>query len=362
MDPGPDTPLATSTPAQRQALRMRRFGMAAGTYALGLSILALCWRLGLFPGAALVRIGTLFLLLNLGLLLTFARGWNERFSDPSLTALQVCLAATMVALILVLGRHIQFVATPFYSVLFVFGMLSLSARALAAVNVYVLASYCVAMLVRHHRYADTWDYRVEFVSLALVVGGTVWFAVAAAYISGLRKRLRASLQQIATLASHDALTGLWNRRQIDLELEASVKQASRRNEPLCVALVDIDHFKRINDRHGHAMGDAVLVGVAARLGAALRSSDRVGRYGGEEFLLVLPATTPAQALALAERLRGELEAPCALPAGEPAVTASFGIAAWRGGEPVGDLLRRADRALYRAKDAGRNRVEVDAAA
>ncbi|MDE2368705.1 MAG: GGDEF domain-containing protein [Burkholderiales bacterium] len=358
----PFTPLATRTPAQQQNLRLRRFGMAAATYGLGFSILGLCWLLGLFPGAALARIAALFLLINGTLLVTFLRGWNERFADPSLTVQQVCLAVTMVAVILILGRNIQFLATPFYSVLFVFGMLRLSAREIAGVAVYVLASYCVAMGVRHHLYADTWDYRVEFVGLALVVGGSVWFAVAAAYISSLRSRLRASLQRIAMLASHDALTGLWNRRQIDLELEASIKQADRHGDALCVALVDIDHFKRINDRHGHAVGDEVLVLVADRLAASLRASDRVGRYGGEEFLLVLPATTMAQAAALAERLRGQLEALRALPAGEPAVTASIGVAAWRDDENVGALLRRADQALYRAKDAGRNRVVAEAPA
>ena len=354
----PSTPERPRTTAP-QTLRLRRFAMASSTYALGLAILALCWQMRLFPGAALAQVAALFLLINLGLLAAFATHWNERFEDPSLTALQVCLAVTMVALIQVLGREVQFLAAPFYSVLFVFGMLKLSARDLAGVAAYVLASYGVAMLLRYHLYADALDLRVEVLGAVLVVTCSVWFAVAASYISNLRARLRASLQQIAALATRDALTGLSNRRQIDLDLEAAVKHVRRHVGPLCVALVDVDHFKSVNDRFGHTVGDEVLMAVAGTLAGSVRAGDHVGRFGGEEFLLILPAATVAQASALLERLRSRLEALPVLPSGERPVTASFGLAAWRGDESAADLVRRADQALYRAKNAGRNRVVAD---
>ena len=265
----------------------------------------------------------------------------------------------MVAVIQVLGRDVQFVAAPFYSVLFVFGMLKLSARELAGVAAYVLASYAVAMLLRHGLYDGALELLAEAVGTALVVICSVWFAAAASYISNLRARLRTSLQQNAALATRDALTGLSNRRQIDLDLEASVGDARRHGSPLCVALADVDHFKSVNDRFGHAVGDEVLMSVAACLAGSLRAGDRVGRLGGEEFLLILPATTMAQASSLAERLRAQLEVLQALPLGERPVTVSFGLAAWRGDESTADLVRRADQALYRAKDAGRNRVVAD---
>ena len=359
MSPTASTLKPPRTPEQHQALRLRRFGMASSTYALGLLILALCWQLNLFPGAAMAQVAGLFLVINLGLLGTFVTGWNERFEDPSLTALQVCLAVTMVATIQVLGRDVQFVAAPFYSVLFVFGMLKLSVRELAGVAAYVLASYGVAMLLRYHLYADALDFRVEVISAVLVVASSVWFAVAASYISNLRARLHSSLQKIAALATRDALTGLSNRRQIDLDLDGSVKHAHRRGDPMCVALVDIDHFKSVNDRFGHIVGDEVLISVAGCLAGSLRAGDHVGRFGGEEFLLVLPGTTMAQASSLVERLRVRLEALPPLPSGERPVTASFGLAAWRGDESAADLLLRADQALYRAKSAGRNRVVAD---
>ena len=354
----PCTARPTLTPAQRQALRLRRL-MAASTYALGLVMLTLCWQLGLFPGAALAQVAGLFLLINVGLLAAFTTGWNERFDDPSLTAPQVCLGGIMVAIIQVLGRDVQFIAAPFYSVLFVFGMLQLNARDLARVTAYLLVSYCAAMLLRYQLYRDALDLRVEAIGAALVVACSVWFAAAASYISKLRARLHASLQQIAVLATHDALTGLWNRRQIDLDLEAAIEHARRHGSTLCVALVDVDHFKAVNDRYGHAMGDEVLIRVAGCLADSLRAGDRVGRFGGEEFLLVLPATTMAEVSSLAERLRERLETLQTLPAGERPVTASFGLAAWRGAESAADLVRRADQALYRAKHAGRNRVVAD---
>jgi diguanylate cyclase (GGDEF)-like protein len=353
------TALKARTPQQQQELRLRRFGMASSTYLLGLVILSLCTLLGLFPAASLLAVGLCFAVVNAGLLLGFVSGWNQRFRDPSLTALQVCVAVTMVALILVVGRDVHFVAAPFYSVLFVFGMLQLRARDLAGVAGWVLVCHSAAVLLRHQVYGSGLDMRAEAVTAVTVGGSSVWFAVAATYISNLKTRLRLSLQHIAALATHDGLTGLWNRRQIDMDLEAAVKHAERQGSALCVAMVDVDHFKAVNDRHGHAMGDEVLKAVAGSLQGSLRTGDQVARYGGEEFILLLPATTMAQATALAERLRVRLQALQSLPPGEPPVTASFGLAAWRGGESAADLVRRADQALYRAKGGGRNRVEAD---
>ena len=359
MPTAPHTPEPSRTPEKHQALRLRRFGMASSTYGLGLVVLVLSWQLRLFPGAALAQVAALFLVINLGLLAAFATTWNQRFEDPSLTVLQVCLGVTMVAVIQVLGRDVQFVAAPFYSVLFVFGMLKLSARDLTGVVAYVLVSYGLAMLLRYRLYAEALDLRVEVISAVLVVTCSVWFAVAASYISNLRARLRSSLQQIATLATRDALTGLSNRRQIDLDLEASIEHVQRYGGTLCVALVDVDHFKSVNDRFGHTVGDEVLTTVATCLAASLRPADRVGRFGGEEFLVILPATTMAEANSLLQRLRARMETAQPLPSGERPVTASFGLAAWRGDESPGDLVRRADQALYRAKNAGRNRVVAD---
>ncbi|MBN9424511.1 MAG: hypothetical protein BGO63_16895 [Candidatus Accumulibacter sp. 66-26] len=162
--------------------------------------------------------------------------------------------------------------------------------------------------------------------------------------------------QLATLASRDGLTGALNRRAGDERLAAEVQRAGRSGQALAALMVDVDHFKRVNDSFGHAAGDTVLREVGALLGSAVRGSDSVIRYGGEEFLVLLPDTDAAGAAALAEKLRGALAAECGREIG--GVTASLGVAAARGAIDAEALLRAADRALYAAKAGGRNRVCV----
>jgi diguanylate cyclase (GGDEF)-like protein len=165
-------------------------------------------------------------------------------------------------------------------------------------------------------------------------------------------------QQLRLLAGTDPLTGLANRRQALYLLERLV--ADRRSESAPVVLLgDLDHFKRINDRCGHEMGDFVLCEVATALRDHTRESDTVARWGGEEFLVVLPRTRPCEAAELGERLRACIEAlSIADVRGRPVpVTLSVGIAALGAQDTVAAWLRRADEALYRAKDSGRNRCE-----
>jgi diguanylate cyclase (GGDEF)-like protein len=159
-------------------------------------------------------------------------------------------------------------------------------------------------------------------------------------------------------AATDALTGLPNNRAVRDTVRRMVAQASRSVSPLSAALLDLDHFKRINDAHGHGRGDEVLAAVAATLRSALRESDFVGRYGGEEFLILLPDTGKEQAQAVAEKVRAAVAA-TTLSRIEQPVTASLGVATMP--EDAGDadaLIRAADRALYVAKGNGRNRVEL----
>jgi diguanylate cyclase (GGDEF)-like protein len=159
----------------------------------------------------------------------------------------------------------------------------------------------------------------------------------------------------------DALTGLYNRGAIDSALRHQWELAARSGETFAVLLIDVDRFKRINDEHGHAVGDRVLTHIASVIEAEARQADSVGRYGGEEFLIVAPQSDLAGALLAAERLRAKMEAePIHARASELRVTLSIGVAARRGDDAnIEAVLARADRALYRAKDAGRNRVECD---
>jgi diguanylate cyclase (GGDEF)-like protein len=172
-------------------------------------------------------------------------------------------------------------------------------------------------------------------------------------------RLHHTIQRQATT---DDLTGLVNRRRFLEALDGEIVRAEALGTPVSIVLVDLDHFKLVNDRFGHAAGDEVLRQFAARALAHLRDVDVAGRLGGEEFAVVVPETNAAGAAAVAERLRGSL-ARLPLPAGAESalVTASFGVAERVQGEGGSDLLRRADAALYQAKREGRNRVAVAAA-
>ena len=165
-------------------------------------------------------------------------------------------------------------------------------------------------------------------------------------------------KQLQTQALTDELTGLNNRRQVMTRLEQEFHRAVRVGEPLCVISLDIDHFKRVNDTYGHPFGDLVLRSVAQRMMACLRQYDTVGRVGGEEFLIVAPASPIEESVVLAQRVIDSVSAePIEDRNSSITVTASAGVAVIVPNDAeADDLLRRADRCLYEAKAAGRNRV------
>jgi len=185
-------------------------------------------------------------------------------------------------------------------------------------------------------------------------GSPLYFTVSFRDITE-RKRLEAKLEQQASI---DPLTGALNRMRIEERGRLELMRCDRHGHKLSVVLVDLDHFKLINDTYGHAAGDLVLSGFGDLARACLRLTDLLGRWGGEEFVLLLPDTGPAGADRVAERLRANLQDFC-FPAGVRA-TASLGVASRRPGESLAYLIGRADGAMYRAKQDGRNRVVIDA--
>jgi diguanylate cyclase (GGDEF)-like protein len=177
------------------------------------------------------------------------------------------------------------------------------------------------------------------VGISLLLGAMLW----------LLAKVGALAQQVGRLARTDALTGVANRRAWDDELPRELVRAARTGQPLCVALVDLDHFKAYNDRHGHQAGDRLLKAAAAAWAGRLRKTDLLARYGGEEFAVLLPDCGLENAMEIAERLRtAQTEGTC-----------SIGLAAWDGREDAAGLVARADRALYAAKEAGRDRCLAD---
>jgi two-component system, cell cycle response regulator len=177
-------------------------------------------------------------------------------------------------------------------------------------------------------------------------------------------RLRRSVQQSIEMALHDPLTGLNNRRFLERRLPAMIEAARRRGLALTMMILDVDHFKRVNDTYGHEVGDRVLRGFAAQLRDIVRAGDLLCRLGGEEFVVVTPGCDAAEAARLAERARKTTEGwefAIGGAVGAVSITVSIGVAEWRETWDSAELYRRADRALYLSKAAGRNRVTQDAA-
>ena len=172
--------------------------------------------------------------------------------------------------------------------------------------------------------------------------------------------------EILKHATLDALTGFYNRRQLDERIKQEIASAKRQKTPLCAIMVDIDFFKSVNDKYGHATGDIVLKTVSKSMRSQLREYDIAGRYGGEEFAILLPFTRADEAVMVAERLRKAVEKKVIdisktnsdSAENEIHVTISLGIYEFKQSDTEEDLLQNADKALYRAKAEGRNRVVI----
>jgi diguanylate cyclase (GGDEF)-like protein len=176
----------------------------------------------------------------------------------------------------------------------------------------------------------------------------------------VKYELEEEREKLQHLATRDSLTGIWNRRVIFDLFASELARAEHEGYAVTGIMVDVDSFKKINDHYGHPVGDLVLQEIARRLGSCIRASDEVGRYGGEEFLIVLTDCAGHIALSRAEQFRKTIESePISFPQGELHVTCSFGVSWTKEGiYDRAELVREADDALYRAKQAGRNRVEM----
>ncbi|HTV57785.1 MAG TPA: diguanylate cyclase [Verrucomicrobiae bacterium] len=180
-------------------------------------------------------------------------------------------------------------------------------------------------------------------------------------IVDLQDQLIGAREELRFRATHDALTGIFNRAEILDALSREAVRQAREHGSFAIALVDLDHFKIVNDTYGHAAGDFVLREAARRMASCIRPYDMLGRYGGEEFLVVIPSTDVSGALCLAERIRAAVsKEPIASPNGPVQLTASLGVAISSGeySQSEDDLIQSADKALYIAKEKGRNRAEM----
>ncbi len=205
---------------------------------------------------------------------------------------------------------------------------------------------------------QVWIYR-GYLGLSAAAIIALVYGIIAGVSRSFRREIRTAEAKLVEMATRDSLTGLLNRREMFRLAEREAVQTVRKNRPLSTLLLDIDRFKNVNDTRGHAVGDAVIQETARTIATTLRRYDIACRYGGEEFLVILPETDLRQAATGAERLRRVVEStPVAAPdQGEPVrISVSIGVAEMRPGEAVDGLIARADAAMYAAKQGGRNRV------
>jgi diguanylate cyclase len=350
----------------RQAHRMRRYLMATCTSLMVLALLCLTAWQGFLPWDVLGVTAIAIILLVFGFYAAFRSGLNTRFADPSLTVPMILASTSVLAYVFYNANQARGVFMLLYLLPFLFGVFRLTTGALLALTLFNLTLYLVLLLALFHNKPGVLDPRLEIVQWIVLCVVLTWFAFMGGYISKLRRNLTASNVRLETafktiqeMSVRDELTGAYNRRYLMQLLVQEKNRVDRGGREMAVCILDIDYFKRINDDYGHLAGDEVLRVIAGEAQASLRTSDFFGRYGGEEFLMILTQTALEGARVIADRFRRRLEA-LNFPEidVELAVTTSIGIAEYVGGEDVVQTLARADAALYRAKHMGRNRVET----
>jgi diguanylate cyclase (GGDEF)-like protein len=291
-------------------------------------------------------------------------GHSLRYADPSLTVPQMCVAFVgSVAAYAIAGAG-RGAMIPILMVILMFGMYSLAPRTVHRLALLAVLLIGATMGLMALLKPAVYEPKIE-VGHFLMVGAMLGVvATLAGQLSRLRERLRRqkidlsnALDRIQDLATRDELTGLVNRRQMQEVMQLEHQRCMRSGHAFCIAVIDLDHFKQINDSYGHPVGDEVLRAFAREALAAIRISDVMARWGGEEFLLLMSDTRGTLARLGIERLRERCEAMRPRVGNLTlAVTLSAGVTEHRAGESLADTIARADQALYAAKAAGRNRV------
>ena len=345
----------------KQRLRLRRFIQASTFSVLYLVVLVIFYtqdkvdRETLFEACAIVST------LIFGFFIVFHVGLNRRFSDPSLTVFQLLAAVFTMLFVVYHAPDSRLAFTAFFFVALMFGMLRCSGTKLAVLGVVSLAAFALVIWCRYSDNHDAEMARLDMLQFVVISVTFPWFVFIGGRVKQLQRDLlevNIKLEDIEEQARHDDLTGVYNRRALMVAMEESKQRATASGEPLSICVIDLDLFKRYNDEFDHLTGDRLLQAFAQAARDGLRSTDVFGRYGGDEFVQILPHTALAGAMLDAERLRNRistLEIPFA-PSIDP-LTVSVGVAQYRPGETIVQTFARADGALYKAKQGGRNRVE-----
>lgn len=350
----------------RRRLRMAQSGLAFGVLLAMQVLLLIEAHAGLInpdPVPTFIAVSTL---VSSTLYVLVRSGLSERISrDPSLSVPQMIVAMACTAWAYALAGPARAALLPLMPLILVFSMFVLNQA--SALGPVLLGSAMLALAAGALALDDPASYppMIEAAHWLFTTVAMAAVNVLAGRLGRMRQRLRErqaelteALAQIQALATRDALTGLLNRRAMMDELQSEARRMARQPKCMTLVLVDLDNFKRINDQLGHRMGDRVLQAFAEVARSGLRASDQVARWGGEEFLLMLPQSDPVYAVEAVERIRTALRAaPLAGAPSDLTVTFSAGLAVCIGEGDIEAAIERADLAMYRAKTGGRNRTE-----
>lgn len=355
-----------------QSLLLKRFAMAFATYVM---MALVCWfavinghSLGTISTAAWLSLGVFGS--QLVFLWLFLSGRNLRYDDPSLTVAQVLVALAWQPLVLAQFDSARGVMMIFYMLILLFGVFQLTPKVFVRCAIFAFFGFAAMLLFEAYR-MPMLDSSMAWLQVWVLFILLVWLCLFSSYVQAMRKRmrqrrfalqahqdtLRGMMRQLEDLVATDELTGLFNRRHF-LRVATRELEHTAPGGQHGLALIDLDHFKRINDAHGHAAGDRVLQTFAAVARACLRDGDIIARYGGEEFVLLLPNTDADQFTACCERLREAFAK--AEPVGVKLenLSLSAGMTLLVAGDDLDEALQRADQALYQAKRGGRNRCDA----
>lgn len=296
-------------------------------------------------------------------------GVTRHWRDPGLMVLQNLYALLAISFAYItLDPSERGMVLVLIALVIVFGMYTHAPRLSVMNGVLAMVLLGAAMGVLSSVDPTYYPPQLELLRFGVMLGSLPVLIFTAYLISSWRQRLstqrrelQQALDQVQQLATRDALTGLYNRRHMQEKLAYAVQRFQRYGERFTVALIDLDHFKRINDEHGHVVGDQALMAFASAASMVLRDSDTLARWGGEEFLFLMPNTSPQKATIALDRVRDAL-ASVTVSQAAPQLRLRFsaGLALCLGQEGTDATLERADQALYQAKSAGRHRSVVAA--
>jgi diguanylate cyclase (GGDEF)-like protein len=353
--------------SRRRGERVRMLQMTFASYVVDAILLTLLHLAGAVQAGPVIFYAVAGTTACLVFFLALRGGWSERFSDPYLTGAQMIAASALQLVTAWLAPPIGVLSLTIVFLVFAFSALRLTRRQLLPQWILISVGIALVLGTASRPLAlptDTpWQTVLSAIWLSLAIGRCAFvglYGASVRHLLGTRNRQLADARDaLHMLASRDELTGALNRRAIMELLRTSLHEAADSAEMPAVALLDLDHFKQVNDVHGHLVGDEVLRRFVRAAVGVLRGKDRLGRYGGEEFLLIAAAPTEQAARQMAERVRAAVaEEDWSAVAPGLQVTVSIGLAHGRRGESAEALLQRIDDALYAAKSQGRDRVVV----